>query len=95
MSSKAYFVHVVDEPGGYAVHALTPGQAKAIAFFQDPGYTDSFLDWRCKREPDLDDIPITIDNLINIAGWDMIYEGEPITELDIKCPCPLCKEKTR
>jgi hypothetical protein len=95
--SKAWFLFRADEYRGYVVHAETRGEAKAIGmrysdiFFLDP------QDWNylhAHRHPALDDKPITIESLIE-SGIDMTFEGEPITELDIKCRCELCKAVLR
>ena len=87
---KAWFLHPYNEHIGYVIHAETRGKAKAIGMRY--GLFFFFPDWcslYAKRCPALDDKPITIQSMID-AGFDMTYEGEPITELDIQCNCDIC-----
>lgn len=90
---KAYFVYPDDgDHRGYIIHATTPGKAKTIVW--NKIWIDLPGDWlylRAERKKHFDNLPITIQNMID-AGYEMTFEGEPITELDVKCPCPLCVE---
>lgn len=92
LKAKAWFVYANDgEHRGYVVHAETRGKAKAKT---RGNFAFDDWDWigiKAERFPKLDDVPVTIQNLID-AGIDMTFEGEPIMDIDLKCDCEFCQD---
>jgi hypothetical protein len=90
---KAWFVHPVGDNRGYVLHGMVSGQAKHIALNNFVFDGEDWLSLAVVRYPALDDKPITLQSLID-TGLDMTFDGEPITEIDLECQCPICKEAT-
>ena len=93
INMKCYFVWVGD-PGydwGDFVHGVSASKAKAM-FWKIWSYEAEDYTWlRPIRVPELDNIPITEENIIKyLRDEEVLYEGESIDEWIPECKCSLC-----
>jgi hypothetical protein len=89
--------------GVWLVHAESPSKAKQIARTRTDmiDFDYEYVDLRAKRCPELDDLPLDIENAEKVLWFpDAIdedgkpYFGEYCTREDYvnRCPCEICRE---
>ena len=86
---KAWFVWIGDEWGDF-VHGETAGKAKSMFWHEWSSMAEEWIYLRPIRRPDLDDVPLTEENILkHLKG--QTYEGEPYTNWTPICTCEVCK----
>ena len=86
---KAYFVWIGEEWGDW-VHGKTANEAKKMFWKHWSDIAENWTEMRPIRNPKLDNIPITRENLF------ALFTPEEIEEWDIKirdfiCTCEICE----
>lgn len=91
---KAWFVWIMDEWGDY-VHGETPGKAKSMFWKEWGDEADEWINLRPIRIPDLDNIPLTRENIAKYQGKRLLGDQDDYGNWWPICDCSVCKPEDK
>lgn len=88
-----------EEIGGVLVHAISESKARYYAWIRWIGFNNlGLIDLSVRRSPDLDNLPINLENVNRVLSWDNSeygkcpYKNDYELWREFECNCEICSK---